>query len=203
MTACTAAVTVSMLNTIAYSGLDPTLVWKPTLSFARQESIMSYERTHMTMLRSSAGTDPHGWRNALNYFGWGSAEAGVYRDATYPTIGQAEVAVVMALARYRKPVGITTQYGQHAELVTGYKVKGQDPRTGSLDWHLLGVYVTDPWRAAHYANFYLTQDRWENGWTWYRLSPYLQIDSPYRDRLDGKIGRSEWYGKWVLLEPTR
>jgi hypothetical protein len=59
-TACTAASTESMLNTISYYGSAAGLVWQPTTSYDTQESILGYERAHMTMLTSSLGTDPHG-----------------------------------------------------------------------------------------------------------------------------------------------
>jgi hypothetical protein len=203
MTACTASSAQSMLNTIAYSGLDPSLTWKPTVSYSAQESILSYERAHMTMRKSLAGSDPHGWPNALNYYGWGSIDAGVYRDSSFTSIDRAERAAVSALARFRKPVGVLSQDGRHSEFITGYRVTGEDPRSGSLNFRIVGVYLTDPWRAARYRDAYVTYTRWRWGFTWLRFSPYRQIDSPYRDPIDGRVGRSEWYGKWVIIEPTR
>jgi hypothetical protein len=202
-TACTAASTVSMLNTIAYNGWDADLIWQPTLSYWTQKAILAFERSHMTMVRGSPGSDPHGWRNALNYFGWGDIMAGVYRDVAYRTEGQAEKGAVSALARYRKPVGILGQWGAHAQFITGYRVVGEDPSTGSMNFRVLGVYLTDPWRAGHYRDTYVTVARWRSGFTWLRFAPYRQTDSPYRDPIDGKIGRQEWYGRWVTIEPTR
>ena len=58
--------------------------------------MLSYERSNMTMLAASAGSDPHGWRNALNYFGWGSIKAGAYEDAAYPSFDAAARAVAAA-----------------------------------------------------------------------------------------------------------
>jgi hypothetical protein len=229
LTACTAAATLSMLNTIAYNraaaasaatappfavvpatalpsavtSAPPPFVWKPTTSFSAQESILRFERAHMTMRKSSNGSDPHGWRNALNYFGWGSIEAGVYRDAAYTTLISAERAVVMAVATYHKPVGVDSLDGKHAQYVTGYRVVGDDPRTGSTNFRILGVYVTDPWRLARYRDKYVTAEQWGWGFTWLRLAPYRQFDSPYRDPIDGHVGRTEWYGKWVIIEPVK
>jgi hypothetical protein len=203
LTACTAAAAQSMLNTISYSGTDPTLTWQPTNSYSMQESILSFERAHMTMLKRSAGSDPHGWRNALNYYGWGSISAGVYRDLAYSSIDAAQKAAVIAIARFHKPVGVFSQGGAHAEFVTGYRVIGDDPRTGSSEFRILGVYLTDPWRVARYRDAYVTSSRWRWGFTWLRFEPYLQPDSPYRDPIDGQIGKVEWYGKWVIVKPVK
>ena len=201
--ACTAAAALSMLNTIAYGGMDATIAWQPTVSFSAQESILRFERAHMTMRKSSPGADPHGWRNALNYFGWGSLDAGVYRDVAYGSVDAAMKAAVSAVARYQKPVGVVSQSGRHAEFVTGYKVVGDDPHTGSMHFSIVGVYLTDPWRAARYRDAFMTYARWRWGFTWVRFDQYRQIDSPYRDPIDGRIGRSEWYGKWVTVEPVK
>jgi hypothetical protein len=202
-TACTAASTVSMLNTIAYNGWDPSLVWQPDTSYRTQERVLAFERDHMTMVRSHPGSDPHGWRNALNYYGWGSLAAGVYRDSAYSSQSRAEKAAISALARYRKPVGILSQYGAHAQFITGYRVVGHDPASGSLDFTVLGVYLTDPWRSGRYRDEYVTYARWQWGFGWLRFNEYRQTDSPYRDPIDGRIGRAEWYGKWVIVEPVR
>ena len=202
-TACTAAAVESMLNTIAYAHSDADLIWQPTTSYSKQEAILAYERANMTMLRGSAGTDLHGWRNALNFYGWGAIDAGVYRDSAYSSFGDAAKAAVSALAVYRKPVGIPGMGGSHAQFITGYKVVGADPATGSTDFTIVGVYLTDPWHAAHYRDTWVTYSRWQWGWNWLRFAPYSQGDSPYRYPLDGNIGRSEWYGKWVILDPMR
>ncbi len=201
--ACTAASTMSMLNTIAYSGSASGFVWKPTTSYAVQESILAFERAHMTMLVKSAGTDPHGWRNALNYFGWGSVNAGVYIDASYSSFDAAAKAAVSALAMTRKPVGILALQGGHAQFITGYKVAGADPKTGSSNFTILGVYLTDPYRAAGHRDTWITYAQWHAGGIWVRFSPYRQADSPYRDPIDGQIGKSEWFGKWVIIAPVK
>ena len=201
--ACTAASAPSMLNTIAYSGSASEFVWKPTTSYSTQESILVFERAHMTMLAKSAGTDPHGWRNALNYFGWGSGNAGVYVDASYSSFDAAARAAVSALARTHKPVGILALSGGHAQFITGCKVQGADPGTGSTSFSVLGVYLTDPYQAAGHRNTWITYAQWHAGGTWVRFSQYRQTDSPYRDPIDGHIGKSEWLGKWVIIAPVK
>lgn len=78
-TACTAASVQTSLNLIAIRGEDTQ--WSVTTTYEMQESILDYERSNMTMPTAFVGSDPHGTRNALNYFGWGSMQAGVYADA--------------------------------------------------------------------------------------------------------------------------
>jgi hypothetical protein len=203
-TACTAAASLSMLNTIAYGNAASTgFVWQPTTSYATQESILAFERQHMTMLAKSAGSDSHGWRNALNYYGWGSLTAGVYSDRSYTTLDAAAKAAVTALAVYRKPVGILAAWGGHAEFITGYKVTGTDPRTGSTNFTILGVYLTDPYKANGHRDTWTTIAQWRSGGTWVKFSKYLQTDSPYKDPIDGHVGKSEWYGKWVIIAPGK
>jgi hypothetical protein len=202
-TACTAASTLMMLNTIVYDGWDQSILWTPSLSFDRQEEILAFERAHMTMILSSPGSDPHGWRNALNYFGWGSMDAAVYKDTAYPTLEAGQKAVVSALALHHKPVGVLGQWGRHAQFATGYVVRGDDPSTGSRNFVVIGVFLTDPWRSARYRDEYVTRERWMWGYTFLRFAPYQETDSPYRDPIDGEIGKSEWLGKYVIVEPTR
>jgi hypothetical protein len=202
-TACTAASTLSMLNTVALSGLDPSLVWRPTTSYATQETILAFERSHMTMNKTSDGADPHGWRNALNYFGWGSVNAGVYVDAAYKSFDAAAKAVVTAIATTARPVGILAEYGRHAEFVTGYEVRGADPSTGSSDFTVIGVYLTDPHEAAGHRDTWVTYSRWKTGEWRIRFTEFGQVDSPGRDPLDHRVARKEWLGKWVIVAPVR
>jgi hypothetical protein len=202
-TACTAAATMSMLNDITYNGGASGLAWTATTAYATQESILAYERAHMTMLTTSFGTDPHGWRNALNYYGWGSMDAGVYRDVSYTSFDAAAKGAVSALAMYHKPVGILAVAGQHAEYITGYQVTGDDPRTGSMNFTVVGVDLTDPLAYNGHRDTWVTLEDWRSGSTWIKFAAYLETDSPYIDPVDGQIGYNEWYGKWVTIEPAK
>jgi hypothetical protein len=202
-TACTSAATMSMLNEVSYAGGAAGLVWVPDTSYATQESMLAYERAHQTMLSTSFGTDPHGWRNALNYYGWGSMQAGVYRDASYSSFDDAAKGAVSALARFHKPVGILALAGGHAEFITGYQVTGDDPSTGSMNFTVVGVDLTDPLAYNAHRDTWVSLADWESGSTWIRFSPYLETDSPYIDPVDGSIGYNEWHGKWVTIEPAK
>jgi hypothetical protein len=215
---CAAAATVSMLNLVAmYStGYTPPprgsslptnpFRWQIDISWNALEGVMWFERKHMTMLKGFKGSDPHGWRNALNQFGWGSMRAGVYRDTTYSTFDRAARAVVDDLARTNKPVGVLGWAGAHAQYITGYMVQGEDPRV-SDHYTILGVFLSDPLKEAGMKNVYITYKSWKSGRSTgpsaVRLSKYLESGSTFVDPVDGKVGDTEWRHQFVLIEPTR
>ena len=215
---CAAAATVSMLDLIAmYStGYAPpprgsslptnSFRWQIDISWNNLERVMWFERKHMTMYKGYKGSDPHGWRNALNYFGWGSMTAGVYRDTTYSTFDRAAKAVVDDLARTNKPVGVLGWAGAHAQYITGYIVQGEDPRV-SDHYNLLGVFLSDPLKEAGMPNVYVTYKSWKSGRSTgpsaVRFSKYLEFGSPFVDPIDGKAGDTEWRHQFVVIEPTR
>jgi hypothetical protein len=200
--ACAAAVAQSMLNTIYYAKSSSSLAWQPSVLFSTQEDILAFERANMTMLVTSAGTDPHGWRNALNYYGWASATAGMYSDRSYTSLDAASRATVSAIATLRKPVGILARSGTHAQFVTGYKVTGEDPQTGSTNFSIVGVYVTDPLQNTGRRDSWTTYANWVSGGSWVKFAPYVESDSPDTDHVDGQVGTTEWYGHWVALMPV-
>jgi hypothetical protein len=212
LTACTAAAAQVMLNmatawtdyTPAPGKATPTKPhgWKVDVSYTRMEGLLAYERKYGTMLLTWPGADAHGWRDALNYYGWGSIKANVYRDLTYKSFAAAARATVMALAMYRKPVGILALKGDHAQVVTGYRVKGYDPRTGSTNFQILGVYLSDPMKSDGYLNAYIPLATWSGGAKHIRFTPYLMTNSPYVDSLDHQQGNAEWDGKWVIVAPV-
>jgi hypothetical protein len=212
-TACVATNTEMMLNMTTYQAnlgylsssnevFQLPMRWRPTTSTTEQAAILAYARANMTMLTSSAGSDPHGWRNALNYFGWGKITAGVYRDSSYTSFDSATRAVVSALAWHEKPVGLLALAGRHAQMVTGYVVTGGDPAV-STDYTIVGVYITDSLQSAAMRDAYVPLATWQSGATAVRFTPYLETDSPYQDPIDGQVGRTEWYGKWVIIDALR
>jgi hypothetical protein len=213
LTACTAASAQIMLNMATtwtdYAPLAPghaapskPVGWKVDVSYARMETLLAYQRKNGTMLLSWGGADAHGWRNAMNFYGWGSIRADVYRDLTYSSFIDAARATVMAVALYRKPVGILGWAGDHAQIVTGYRVKGADPRTGSSDFEILGVYLSDPLRSDAYLNAYIPLTTWNAGAKTIKFTPYEMTNSPFVDSLDHKQGNAEWDGKWVIVAPV-
>ena len=214
LTACTAAATQSMLNMIYYTSsqplsantavqaAQPSFVWRPTLSANKQASILRYARSHMTMPSSKPGSDVHGFRNALNYFGWGSMSAGVYADISYRTYDQAVRATVREIALTNQPVGVLSEYGGHIQIATGYSVTGVDPRTGSLDFKVNGMYLTDTLRERRFGNRYVTYEEWRTGPPLVQFYPFLMRDSIYKDPIDGKVGYREWWKRYVIVAPV-
>jgi hypothetical protein len=213
-TACTAASAQTALNLLALNGVATQ--WLPTTSYEEQESILQYERANMTLPTFLPGSDPHGTRNALNYYGWGSMAAGVYTDAAYTTFSDAAGAVVSSIARTHKPAIVFAWMGGHAQVVTGYKVHGSDPATSS-DFTVLGVYVTDPLIGTGTLDYDGTShefqatadDTWVSVLDWkagpdaVKWDRYWQPDSTLRDPIDGRVGRTEWYNRWVVVLATR
>jgi hypothetical protein len=213
LTACTAASAQIMLNMATiwsdYQSLAPGKAaptkprgWKVDVSKTLMETLLAYQRKYGTMILTDPGADAHGWRDALNFYGWGSMTANVYKDLTYTSFADAARATVMAVALYRKPVGILAWAGDHAQVVTGYRVKGQDPRTGSTSFAILGVYLSDPLRSDGYLNSYIPLATWSGGAKHIRFTPYTMTNSPYVDSLDHKQGNAEWDGKWVIVAPV-
>jgi hypothetical protein len=212
--ACTAAATESMLNLTALTLKDDlppprgdslpqsSFGWKLDTSFDMEESILDYERENMTMYWSSPGTDAHGWRNALNYYGWGSINAGVYVDSSYTSFEAAARATIHSLAQTGKPVGILAWAGGHAQYVTGYTVQGEDPRI-SDKYAILGVFLSDPLEGDWTRNAYLTYGQWGTGPLYVRFTQYYHDDSPFVDPIDGGSGNREWWGKWVIVNAVR
>jgi hypothetical protein len=212
--ACTAAAAQSMLNLVGLTTQDDlppprggslprtTFRWQVDTSFSSEESILAYERQNMTMYLSSAGSDPHGWRNALNYYGWGAMNAGVYVDSSFGSFDAAARQTVRSLAKTGKPVGILGWFGNHAQYVTGYTVQGEDPRV-SDKYVILGVFMTDPLESDQIRNVYVPMDTWRNGLLYLRFSPYYNNDSPYTDPIDGSSGNSQWWGNWVIINAVK
>jgi len=209
--ACTAATVLMSLNLSAQ-----TTSWSATTSYDEQKAVLAFERANMTMPTSYKGSDPHGARNALNYFGWGSMSAGIYSDVAWPTFGAAAKAVVSSIARLWKPAIVFAWGGGHAQLVTGYKTHGANPAI-SDDFTVTGIYLTDPLlgsisvvdkTGAHNLQTigqdqYISLARWRSGTTPVRFSQYWQTESTYRDPIDGNLGKWEWYGKFVAVIAER
>lgn len=216
MYACTSTSTMDMLNFIALARTGGTgFRWTPTTSGAARDSILAWERTHDT-LAGGNGSDPHGVRNALNYFGWGSGtmKAGyrVYDDISFSTFDGAVKRAVRAMAQTRKPVAILAWAGKHMQMLVGYYGLVGDPFARDSLGHYTnqftveGFYLADPLksqafvnRPISYSTFRYTAD------PKFRYRPYVETDSPYDDPYTpGYLSsRYEWYGRYVIVAPLR
>ena len=157
-------------------------------------SILSFARSHDTLSAGRPGSDPHGWRNALNYYGWGGAalvdsSKRVYDDHAYTSFDAALKEAVTSMARFRKPVGVLARAGHHAQVATGYVVTGEDPAT-SDNFVVNGLYVTDPLASAGIVNRYVTRATLLSGNLRYRFQTYREADSPLTTRIRPAIGRA-------------
>jgi hypothetical protein len=224
-TACAAAAAMMMLNftALAHTGGDA-YRWtsyrvqhssSPT-NYRDMTSILYFERTHDTLSSRSSGTDAHGWRNAMNYYGWGStvmrdASLRVYDDLQFNTFTAAVKSAVRAIARYRMPVGILGWAGHHAQVMTGYVVTGANP-ANSTDFTVNNVYLTDPLRSDGYVNAKISASAFQTGNLHYRFRAYREADSPYDDGYSPgwkrssvlpSVSTSEWYRRWVIIAPIR
>ncbi len=207
---------MDMLNFISLAGTGGEgFRWEVRLGSAPRDSILAWERTHDT-LAGGNGSDPHGWRNALNYYGWGSAYLGesarIYEDYAFGTYARAMKAAVRSMIRYRKPVGIAAWRGTHAHMLTGYEGLVGDPfavdAAGNYlnDFTITAVFLTDPLQASAVVNkriLYTTLGSTTNNRI--RFQPYYETDSPYDDAYTaGWVrARDEWYGRWVIVAPKR
>ena len=224
-TACTSAAAMFMLNTVAYRRTGGAgFVWTPTRIKRDDDpankrdmvSILSFSRANDTLKAGARGTDPHGWRNALNAYGWGrdamtDPAKRVYDDRAYRSFDGAVRAAVKAIARRSMPVGILGWAGGHAQVITGYVVTGADPGT-SDDFTVRYVYLSDPLASNGTVNRRLSVAKLRSGPLRTRFQAYRMTDSPYddpwtagtiRSSVARSRGPSEWYGRWVILVPIR
>jgi hypothetical protein len=216
LSACTATSTMDMLNFIKLRGTGGSgFRWTTTLSGTKRDSILAWERTHDT-LAGGYGSDPHGIRNALNYYGWGSGTLTsgfrVYDDASFWTFDGAVKRAVRAMVQARKPVVLLAWAGQHAQMMVGYYGLIGDPfAKDSLGrytnaFSVGGFYLADPLQSQAFVNkaiSYGTLRTTTNMKMRYR--PYLETDSPYDDPYTPgtKPARDEWYNRFVIVAPLR
>jgi hypothetical protein len=225
MTACVAAATMMMLNFIDLRDTGGegfrwtayrTRKSSDTKNYRDMTSIFWFARKHDTLAPGPSGSDTHGWRNALNAYGWGSTamrdpSKRVYDDRQFTSFGAAVKAAVRAIAMFGKPVGILGSAGGHAQVMTGYVVTGEDPATSDA-FSVNYVYLSDPLRGRWIRNKKLSLDTFRSGSSRVRFRRYYQGDSPRDDVYTGgwrrssvvrSRGASEWYGKYVLVLPVR
>ena len=205
-----------MLNTIALNGNGGSgFRWVVRLGTDPVTSILAWERSHDT-LAGGNGSDPHGWRNALNYYGWGSGalppipgSTTTSRTASY---AKAVKNAIRQLIRTRKPVGILALGGRHAQFITGYDGlsgnpfakdgKGRYTNTFTID----AVYLTDPLKANGFVERGSpTRPSRTRRTRSLRFVPYTETDSPYDDPYTaGTVAaKNEWLNRWVIIAPIR
>jgi len=104
------------------------------------------------------------------------------------------------MVAHRKPVGILTWAGKHAQMAVGYYGLSGDPfaadKAGKVHECLHGRAVL-PCRSASIAgprqHPRLVRNAQVEQHPKLRFRPYLEKDSPY----------DEWYGKFVIIAPIR
>jgi hypothetical protein len=214
--ACTSASAMTMLNMVSLQGSGGTgFKWAVNRTGATRDSMLQWERKNDT-LAGGNGSDPHGWRNALNYYGWGSAAlwngSRIYDDRAFSAYDSAVKAAVRAIVRYRKPVGMLARAGQHAQIITGYYGLSGDPfakdAAGNYTnyFTVSGFYVSDPLKSVGLVNGRISYSYLKSGADLrLRFRPYMETDSPYDDPYTaGTVASAnEWYKRWVIVAPIR
>jgi hypothetical protein len=214
--ACTSTSAMDVLNFIALAGTGGAgFHWTPTLSYKVRDSILAWERTHDT-LAGGYGSDPHGLRNALNFFGWGNAAVWqgyrVYDDASFSTYDTAVKSIVRAIARTHKPAILLAWAGRHVQMVTGYYGLTGDPfARDSMGLYantftVEGLYLSDPLYSQAWVNKPISSTALNTTTNLkMRFRRYWETDSPYDDPYTPGIRRAkdEWYGRWVTVLPMR
>ena len=214
--ACVAAAGMDMLNFVSLAGAGGhDFAWQRTRAGTDVQSMLTWARAHDT-LEGGTGSDPHGWRNVLNYYGWGSNALlegqRVYDDAAYKTYAGAVKAAVRAIILTDKPVGMLGWSGRHAQMITGYYGLKGDPfaKDSSGAWTnaftVDGFYFADPLKSDGFVNAKISYTRLRDSTNpELRFRPYTETDSLLDDRYTtGSVAsKSEWYGKYVLVIPRR
>ena len=207
-TACTATSTMMMLNFTATKGTKGIgFRWGTTISYIVQESILAWDRAHDTLVSTGRGSDPNGWRNALNFYGWNNytnSATMTYKVFAYSSYDAAVKAAVTAMAKYNKPVGLLAWAGGHAQVLNGYQISGLNPATSS-NFTVQYVYITDPLQKDALRNAQISNTNFKAGSLTYRFRAYAYTDSPYDDPYTaGTVAAYQaWYGKWVIAAPVR
>jgi hypothetical protein len=214
--ACTATSVMDMLNFIAARQTGGSgFRWGATLSGATRDAILAWERSHDT-LAGGNGSDPHGIRNALNFYGWGATALyqgyRVYEDLAYTSYDAAVKGVVRALIRTRKPAAILAWAGRHVQMVVGYYSLNGDPFAKDSfgrytnQFTVGGVYLADPLQSQGFVNAVVPYGTLRSTTNLkLRFRPYMETDSPYDDVYTSgtRAARDEWYNRWVAVLPIR
>lgn len=214
--ACTSTSVQDMLNFIALRGLGGEgFVWRVDNNAVTRDAILRWSRDNDT-LQGGNGTDPHGWRNALNAWGWGRQAMWYghrrYDDLAFGSYDYAMKAAVRAMAAHRKPVGLLAWAGKHAQMVVGYYGLVGDPFARDAagrytnNFSVAGFYLADPLRSQNLVNARVSWSTLKStSNSKLRFRPYLEHDSPYDDPFmpGTRPSHDEWYGRYVIIAPVR
>jgi hypothetical protein len=152
-------------------------------SFASQSRLYTELRRANRYSYSTRGNDVRGWARVL------SAHLPVgmgYADLSFTSRATAQLAIVKAMDRTKRPVGIVVDEGSHAWTVVGYTVRetpGVPDSTTVLGFYVVGPLgsPTDPWPKK-----YLTTSQFAARFTRYH--------EPTR--------KVVWEGLYVIVAPT-
>lgn len=170
---CVPAATQTMLNLIKDTS-DRT--------YATQSRLYTELRAANKYRYKTPGNDVRGWARVLTaHLPAGSG----YADQSYTSRSAAYAAIVDAMDRTRRPVGIVIDTGTHAWTVLGFRVRETVGVPGSRT--ILGFYVVgplgspkDPWPKAYY-----TVDQLSTRYTRYHEWQMSVV----------------WEGKYVIVAP--
>jgi hypothetical protein len=216
MYACTATAVQDTLNFIKLNGNGgPGFVWRLDNTAGTRDAILAWERRNDT-LAGGNGSDPHGWRNALNAMGWGREALWHgnkrYEDFSFASYDNAVKFAVRSMIAYRKPVGALAWAGKHGQMIVGYYGLVGNPwakdAAGKYTnaFTVGGFYLADPLRSQGLVNTPVSYLRFKTSTNLkLRFRAYMETDSPYDDPYTPgtRESRTEWYGKFVIVAPIR
>ena len=142
-------------------------------SYATQSRLYTELRRSNLYRYATPGNDVRGWSRVLT----AHLPAGRgYADVSYTSRSAAYLAIVKAMDRTKRPVGIVVDEGTHAWTVVGFKVSETPGLTGSTT--VLGFYVvgplgspSDPWpkqylTASQLASRFTRYHEWQRNVPW-------------------------------------
>ena len=163
---------MTILNTIAYRHLrGPSFRWTPykvktspdPADVRDMSSNLAFERGHDTLSLVGHGSDSHGWRNAINYYGWGSTIMRDRAERIYETLAYGTYdAAVRAIARFGMPIGIVGWAGGYAQVMTGCIVVGSNPATSDA-FTVHYVHLTDPLKLQGHVDYRVSNTTFKSG----------------------------------------
>jgi len=206
-TTCVPATTQMILNFIYQNGSGGEgFDWELNTSNQKQRKLRSWIRAHDTLYPGGVGSDPNGWRNGLNKFGWNEFKKQnkrVYEVMTFNNKDNAMRTIVESIAKYDKPVGVIGWNGKHAYIVHGYVADG-DPAE-SDDYKVKSIFMTSPLRSDHIVNKKISYRNFKKGKYNERLTRYHEDDSPFKDKYSSgnKRADKDWSNSIILLIPVK